>query len=261
MSDDAFASAQTPRRLAALSETDYALMRDALMETARGRGFLDEFARRNRNADTRMVLDAVARIESVVAAQQAPFAPTTRNDFGEILRRLIDRARADLGSISGGDDGEGLTQARRAARIIREIAWQMRACGNDPRICNILDAQLDAIDAALNNPAAQPDARLREVLDALIANIEAAADGRSEAPVNARHEDIAEDDAVLTRIAAEMATTDADPDADSFDEPHAQPRLPANKEIRKSSLGEMLIARGIIPDPGDRDAPANNRIN
>ncbi len=40
------------------------------METARGRWFLTEYAKRNRNADTRMVLDAVERIEQSLAAQK-----------------------------------------------------------------------------------------------------------------------------------------------------------------------------------------------
>ncbi len=40
------------------------------METSRGRWFLGEYAKRNRNADTRMVLDAVARIEQTIAAQK-----------------------------------------------------------------------------------------------------------------------------------------------------------------------------------------------
>ncbi len=43
---------------------------EAFMETSRGRWFLTEYAKRNRNADTRMVLDAVARIEQGLAAQK-----------------------------------------------------------------------------------------------------------------------------------------------------------------------------------------------
>ena len=43
---------------------------EAFMETSRGRWFLTEYAKRNRNTDTRMVLDAVARIEQSLAAQR-----------------------------------------------------------------------------------------------------------------------------------------------------------------------------------------------
>ena len=45
-------------------------IREAFMETSRGRWFLGEYAKRNRNADTHMVLDAVARIEQTLAAQK-----------------------------------------------------------------------------------------------------------------------------------------------------------------------------------------------
>ena len=53
---------------APISEADYAAIEAAVMETARGRWFLAEFARRNRNADTRLVLDAVARLEATLNA-------------------------------------------------------------------------------------------------------------------------------------------------------------------------------------------------
>ena len=46
------------------------------METSRGRWFLGEYAKRNRNADTSMVLDAVARIEETLAAQKQQTSPS-----------------------------------------------------------------------------------------------------------------------------------------------------------------------------------------
>src|SRR5437773_1813446 len=51
-------------------QEDYAAISEAFMETSRGRWFLGEYAKRNRNADTSMVLDAVARIEQSLAAQR-----------------------------------------------------------------------------------------------------------------------------------------------------------------------------------------------
>ena len=60
-----------------LSEWDYSLIEAAVMETVRGRWFLAEFARRNRVADTQVLLDALARIEraagfSAPASEAAP---------------------------------------------------------------------------------------------------------------------------------------------------------------------------------------------
>lgn len=257
MSDDASSPSRNSRRSSELIEADYARMHDALMETARGRWFLDEYARRNRNADTSMVLDAVARIESVVASQLMPPTVSPQSNFHDDVRRLIQRARDEIESSPASVPRDTLTPARRAARIIREIAWQMRSCGNDPRICNILDEQLDAIDAGINAPDANSDANLRAVLDTLMANLELAIDGM--ATGSTPQGDVAEDDAVLARIAAEMATPDDDPDADAFGEP-VRSSAPVEPERRKDSLGAMLIARGIIPAPADRDAP-NLQIN
>src|SRR5215472_18500857 len=72
MADDVFALSPISARPAQPSEADYEAIRDAFMETSRGRWFLGEYAKRNRNADTSMVLDAVARIEETLAAQKQP---------------------------------------------------------------------------------------------------------------------------------------------------------------------------------------------
>src|SRR6266852_363415 len=60
MADEAFALSPISARAALPSEEDYAAISEAFMETSRGRWFLGEYAKRNRNADTRMVLDAMA---------------------------------------------------------------------------------------------------------------------------------------------------------------------------------------------------------
>src|SRR3982074_2322350 len=72
MADDVFALSPISARATQPSEEDYDAIRDAFMETSRGRWFLGEYAKRNRNADTSMVLDAVARIEETLAAQRQP---------------------------------------------------------------------------------------------------------------------------------------------------------------------------------------------
>src|SRR5271156_7076713 len=70
MADEAFALSPISARAAQPSEADYDAIREAFMETSRGRWFLGEYAKRNRNADTSMVLDAVARIEETIAVQR-----------------------------------------------------------------------------------------------------------------------------------------------------------------------------------------------
>ena len=59
MADEAFALSPISARAVLPSEQDYDAISEAFMETSRGRWFLGEYAKRNRNSDTRMVLDAV----------------------------------------------------------------------------------------------------------------------------------------------------------------------------------------------------------
>ena len=53
----------TPAPLTPLSIEDYDAIEAAVMETSRGRWFLSEYARRNRNADTGQIIDKLDRLE------------------------------------------------------------------------------------------------------------------------------------------------------------------------------------------------------
>src|SRR6516162_2802354 len=95
MANEAFALSPISARAAEPNEADYDAIREAFMETARGRWFLDEYAKRNRNTDTRMVLDAVARIEETLAAQKQPPPPVVVDRLPEALisiRSAVERA-------------------------------------------------------------------------------------------------------------------------------------------------------------------------
>src|SRR6202023_3875037 len=89
MADEAFALSPISARAAQPSEGDYEAISQAFMETSRGRWFLGEYAKRNRNADTRMVLDAVGRIEQTLEALRQPTEalqqPTPDTRLTEIL--------------------------------------------------------------------------------------------------------------------------------------------------------------------------------
>ena len=60
-----------PRALPTLAESDYEAIELAVMETARGRWFLREYAARNRQADTTMLLQAINRLEGAVSGERA----------------------------------------------------------------------------------------------------------------------------------------------------------------------------------------------
>lgn len=50
-------------------DSDYDIILTALMETPRGRAFLQEYAHRNRNADTATLLMAIGRIEGLLISK------------------------------------------------------------------------------------------------------------------------------------------------------------------------------------------------
>src|SRR5271165_2386649 len=67
---------------------DYDAICATVMESARGRWFLDEYARRNRNADTELVLAAIERIESLIRGDRSQRA------FHGIRAELLEMAKA-----------------------------------------------------------------------------------------------------------------------------------------------------------------------
>ncbi len=182
MADDAFALSPISARASLPSEEDYAAIAEAFMETSRGRWFLNEYAKRNRNADTRMVLDAVARIEQGLAAQKeeslqkeanshreenllqeslaahqqqavdaeaaATAARSKLNDALAALRVAIEATQQSAAEALDNLALEArLAPVRKGARVLREIAWRLREIGNDGRICDLIDSQVAVIEA------------------------------------------------------------------------------------------------------------------
>ena len=68
MSEEPFAVSRTSP--APAGRGDYESICAALKQTERGRWFLDEYAKRNRSADTHLLLAAIGRIETVVCAER-----------------------------------------------------------------------------------------------------------------------------------------------------------------------------------------------
>ncbi len=71
----------------------YEALESAVMESARGRWFLAEYARRNRAADTMMLLDALKKLENAAAETSRP-APDI-----EGLATAINTARTEIAAI------------------------------------------------------------------------------------------------------------------------------------------------------------------
>ena len=203
MADEAFALSPISARAALPGEEDYAAISEAFMETSRGRWFLTEYAKRNRNADTRMVLDAVARIEQSLVAQKEETLATQReslaaqqqaaaadaanaaaaaataaaeaaaNQLSEAIaaiRTAVDAAQTSaVGAIDGLALEPRLAGIRKGSRVLREIAWRLREIGNDSRICDLIDSQVAVIENAAE-PIASDEAKA--ALGAAFASIE-----------------------------------------------------------------------------------------
>ena len=187
MADEAFALSPISARATLPGEEDYAAIAEAFMETSRGRWFLTEYAKRNRNADTRMVLDAVARIEQSLVVQreeEREREATLQREEGLSAQqakeavaaaaaaqdRLTEALAAIRGSVEAAEESavealdslaleQRLAPVRKGARVLREIAWRLREIGNDGRICDLIDSQVTVIEKSTDQFSSE-EARL-----------------------------------------------------------------------------------------------------
>jgi hypothetical protein len=283
MADEAFALSPISARAARPSEEDYEAIREAFMETSRGRWFLGEYAKRNRNADTAMVLEAVARIEDTLAAQQQPAPDNGLTEVLAAIRSAVEQARTNaVAALEGLALEEGLAPVRKGARIIKEISWRWREIGADSRICDLIDSQISAMEAGCGQiSTADPGVALTAAFDL----IEAEIDGfeRDDDPIPATDDETtqrsdvingelpgntirvpdprpddpvadAEDEAVLEMIALEMAAPDLADDEPFVDEevPEAPSANPVT--IEREIMGERAEPAGVSLQPPE--APA-----
>lgn len=79
---------------AGLTPDDYDRIEEAVMETARGRWFLAEFARRVRSGDTQKILAAIERLERASAPAQFAVAQEHAKGIGERLMDIAFQLRA-----------------------------------------------------------------------------------------------------------------------------------------------------------------------
>jgi hypothetical protein len=148
MADEAFALSPISARAAMPGEADYDAISAAFMETSRGRWFLSEYAKRNRNADTRMVLDAVARIEQNLAAQKDAAPEYALAEALSAIREAVDEARtAASAALGAAAVDESLAPIRNGAQVIRETLSRLREIGVGGRIYDLMDSQVSAIEA------------------------------------------------------------------------------------------------------------------
>ncbi len=182
-------------------ESDYDTICATVMESARGRWFLEEYARRNRNADTRLVLAAIERIDRLIRSDRSPQADRGfRSDLLE-MARTIAQTRAEIAgeSEAGARDSAAARHTKKpqprleifaTAERLHDVAWTMRECGLDPRICEEIETLASSILAAssLQDPADQRAQKLKEVLQYLERRISSMLDAGAQALGVAPHD-------------------------------------------------------------------------
>jgi hypothetical protein len=188
-----------------VAEQDYQSFCDAVGASERGRAFLQEYARRNRHADTEVVLAALARIESVARSQKtSPEAERIRQDLRALLG-TIHSARPQIDSTPG-----AIKSATLAALI------------------EFVQARIEALVSPTNAPlAAVPEPEQRELpiprpgpaAPRPISLVETIAPAE---PVPA-----AELRALSFNPAVPTAPRNFDPDAPPFDAPRSRKIIPA----------------------------------
>lgn len=195
------------------AEGEFDVVEAAVAETERGRWFLREFSRRNRVADTAILLDALQVLEHRLVASSAAddtavgsveantdegASPVEPTDRLEALSGRLDDARRELSAVSD---------------AMRDLALDMRELGASDQFCEAIERHADRISS------------IGEVQDGVAADIRALDEGRTAA-------DDAEPDQPLPPL-AEDRTQEAE--ADEFDDEIAA------EEIR-ASIGGLLRA-------------------
>ncbi|MCJ2092427.1 hypothetical protein MKK67_07945 [Methylobacterium sp. J-072] len=151
----------------ASAPAEYEAIEATIGLTERGRWFLAEYARRNRAAETEMLLGAMSRLERAVTTDR------DHQTFGQLHGNLVEMAaaisqtKAEIAAISARDSKQTrLTQASLAldaivreteqatsdilgsAEAIQEAAWTLRERGADAPTCDTLDRHATAIYTA-----------------------------------------------------------------------------------------------------------------
>ncbi len=148
------------------ADTEYDSICAAVMETVRGRWFLAEYSRRNRHADTQIILGAIDRIETALRTKTpVSGAEQLRAELAEALL-LIDAARGAI------DEAQAASKASADVQLslttMRELADVMRQKGVDSLYCTQLEARIAALSAALAPPQLpEPRTQLAELLEQL----------------------------------------------------------------------------------------------
>ena len=166
----------------ALPDAEYEAIYVTVSETAQGRRFLEEYARRCSPTDTEATLAAIERMHSALRAESSGGQVDLLLEMAE-MAQAIARVRAEITAIEtppGAGPAEAMeeldaivhTTERATSRILtsaeqmQEIAWTLRESGANHALCDLLDAQATEIYTACTFQDLTGQ-RTRKVIDVL----------------------------------------------------------------------------------------------
>ena len=133
-------------------EADYDAVYAAVTATERGRWFLSQYAKRNRNADTTLIIAAIARIEATIRVDAPP--QTSAISFADLtaMAAAIERIRGAVAAA-----GLPMSGIRSAAERISDVSFSLRERSADAALCDALDATAREISEACASRAVVED--------------------------------------------------------------------------------------------------------
>lgn len=138
-----------------ISEEDYNAIQEAVMETARGRWFLNEYAKRNRVSDTNKVLDAIDNVKTYITREHEPGDVMQMRLNIVDMTQKIEQIKSEIANTdqSGPNiaDAQGelnvaLDETEKATSTILSSAEQIQGLAWEIRERGELDAECDKID-------------------------------------------------------------------------------------------------------------------
>ena len=138
-----------------------------MLETVRGRWFLSEYSKRNRSADTSMLLEAISKLEATVLQPKGEdVTASMRHDLIE-MAEAISQTRQEIASMrspeqedcqftTATEELDAIVEATEkatsdileAAEDVQEIAWLLREKDVEDEACDRLDARATDIYTA-----------------------------------------------------------------------------------------------------------------
>ena len=138
-----------------ISEEDYQSIQEAVMETARGRWFLAEYARRNRVSDTDKVLSAIEGVKSYISREHEPSdVIQMRLNIVDMTQKIeqiktevanTDQSSPNISDAQGElnvvlDETETATSTiLTSAEQIQGLGWEIRERGGSDTECDKID--------------------------------------------------------------------------------------------------------------------------